>query len=138
MIRVPPTPPPRHLLVVDDEPHIGLLLRPQLEASGYRVSLARSLAEGRAALATTPDAILLDLHLPDGSGVDFLRELRADTATRHLPVLILTGDDGDRLARDAKKLGAGLLTKPFSPSKLAAHLAALADDTYTRDWEDNS
>src|SRR5437764_9104347 len=79
------SPTRRHLLVIDDEPHIGLLLRPHLERPGYRVSLARTLAEERAALDdphATLDAILLDLHLPDGSGLDLLRELRAAAATR--------------------------------------------------------
>src|SRR5581483_2267660 len=48
---VPRSPLRRHLLVVDDEPHIGLLLRPHLEGLGYRVSLARTLSTARAALA---------------------------------------------------------------------------------------
>jgi len=69
----------RHLLVVDDEPHIGLVLRPYLEQLGYRVSFARTLDEARSALRANPatDGLLLDLHLPDGSGLDFLRDLRA-------------------------------------------------------------
>src|SRR5207248_7388085 len=55
----------RHLLVVDDEPHIGLVLRPYLEELGYVVSVARTLDEARSALRTTPatDGLLLDLHL---------------------------------------------------------------------------
>ena len=65
---------PRHLLVVDDEPHIGLVLRPYLEQLGYRVSFARSLAEARAVVkAAVPDGMLLDLHLPDGSGLEIGR-----------------------------------------------------------------
>src|SRR5574341_1141408 len=76
------TPPPvtsrvRRLLVVDDEPHIGLLLRLKLESRGYELRLARSLFEARAILAVAaerPDALLLDLHLPDGSGGELLRE----------------------------------------------------------------
>ncbi len=122
---------PRHLLVVDDEPHIGLLLRPHLEHLGYRVSLARTLRDARAALARTsaaPDALLLDLHLPDGSGLDLLRELRGAAATRALPVLVLTAEGEDRVLAEAERLGAGLLTKPFSPSKLTARIAAMLGD----------
>ena len=119
-----PSHPVRHLLVVDDEPHIGLLLRPEFEARGYRVSVARSLAAARAAVDTA-DLLLLDLHLPDGSGMDFLRDLRERPRTQGLPVLILTGESGDRLVEDAQRLGAGLLTKPFSPTKLAARVSAL-------------
>lgn len=119
-----PSRAPRHLLVVDDEPHIGLLLRPEFEARGFRVSVARSLADARAAVDGA-DVLLLDLHLPDGSGIDLLRELRARPRTRTLPILILTGESGDRILEDARALGAGLLTKPFSPTKLATRLTAL-------------
>jgi len=121
----------RHLLVVDDEPHIGLLLRPHLERLGYVVSLARTLAEARRALqgGVPPlDAMLLDLHLPDGSGLDLLRELRADPATRAFPVIVLTAEGEDRILGEAESLGAGLLTKPFSPTKLTARIAAILGD----------
>ncbi len=122
------SPARRHLLVVDDEPHIGLLLRPHLERLGYQVSLARTLAEARRALsdrAAPLDAMLLDLHLPDGSGLELLRELRARAATREFPVIVLTAEGDDRILGEAEELGAGLLTKPFSPSKLTARIAAL-------------
>ena len=125
------SPARRHLLVVDDEPHIGLLLRPHLERLDYVVTLARTLAEARRALQGGDgpfDAMLLDLHLPDGSGLDLLRELRAATATRAFPVIVLTAEGEDRILREAESLGAGLLTKPFSPSKLTARIAAILGD----------
>ncbi len=128
------SPPQRHLLVVDDEPHIGLLLRPHLERLGYRVSLARTLAEARGALGdrTAPlDAMLLDLHLPDGSGLDLLHELRARKATREFPVIVLTAEGEERVLEEAERLGAELLTKPFSPTKLTARVAALLGDAPT-------
>jgi len=121
----------RHLLVVDDEPHIGLLLRPHLERLGYEVSLARTLGEARHALqgdAPPFDAMLLDLHLPDGSGLDLLHELRAAAATRAFPVIVLTAEGEERILEEAEGLGAELLTKPFSPSKLTARIAALLGD----------
>jgi len=121
----------RHLLVVDDEPHIGLLLRPHLERLGYVVSLARTLGEARHALrggAPPFDAMLLDLHLPDGSGLDLLRDLRAAAITRTLPVIVLTAEGEERILSEAEGLGAGLLTKPFSPSKLTARIAAMLGD----------
>lgn len=129
MSRTPPDSGIRRLLVVDDEPHIGLLLRPQFEALGYRVTLARTIAEARTAITPSPDLVLLDLHLPDGSGLDFLAELRAVPATRDLKVLILTADGEDRAAERAGALRASLFTKPFSPSKLAARVAALLGDS---------
>ena len=121
-------PPPPHLLVVDDEPHIGLLLRPHLEQLGYRASLARTIAEARAAIGNGTngvDGLVLDLHLPDGSGLDFLRELRGAAATRALPVVVLTAEGDDRVLAAARALDADLLTKPFSPTKLTARLASM-------------
>lgn len=121
----------RHLLVVDDEPHIGLVLRPYLEQLGYRVSFARTLREARAALQGTPaaDGLLLDIHLPDGSGLDLLRDLRQESDTARLPVLVLTAEGEDRILREARRLGATLVTKPFSPSKLSKRIAMMFGDT---------
>ena len=119
---------PRHLLVVDDEPYIGLLLRPHLEELGFRVSLARTLDGARAALAASKgsvDGLLLDLHLPDGSGLDLLRELRSANATRRLPVVVITAEGEERVHDAARQLDAALMTKPFSPSKLMASIAQL-------------
>jgi DNA-binding response OmpR family regulator len=115
--------------VVDDEPHIGLVLRPYLEQLGYRVSFARSLAEARAAIrAARPDGMLLDLHLPDGSGLDFLRDLRAQDGTARLPILVLTAEGEERVLREARRLGAALVTKPFSPTKLSQRIATMFGD----------
>ena len=130
----PSRPPgrPRRLLIVDDEPHIGLLLRPYFEAMGYDMSLARTLAEARAALAdprAAPTGLLLDLHLPDGSGLELLRDLRAQRRTRHLPVVVLTAEGEEKVLAEAQRLGAALLSKPFSPKKLTAQVAAMLGDT---------
>ena len=117
--------------MVDDEPHIGLVLRPYLEQLGYRVSFARTLDEARSVLRATPpaDALLLDLHLPDGSGLDFLRDLRKHGDTARLPVLVLTAEGEDRILREARRLGAALVTKPFSPTKLSQRIAMMFGDT---------
>jgi DNA-binding response OmpR family regulator len=124
------SPSARHLLVVDDEPHIGLVLRPFLEQLGYRVSIAKTLTEARTALKASPptDALLLDLHLPDGSGLDLLRDLRMQGSTERLPVLVLTAEGEDRVLREARRLGAALVTKPFSPTKLSQRIALMFGD----------
>lgn len=129
------TTPARHLLVVDDEPHIGLVLRPYLEQLGYRVSFARTLDEARTALRTKPatDGLLLDLHLPDGSGLDFLRDLRNQGGTARMPVLVLTAEGEDRILREARRLGAALVTKPFSPTKLSQRIAMMFGDVQDDD-----
>src|SRR5207245_10190804 len=98
---------------------------------GYLVSLARTLSEARTALsdrAAPLDAMLLDLPLPAGSGLDLLRELRAAAVTRTFPVIVLTAEGEDRVLGEAEELGAELLTKPFSPSKLTARIAAILGD----------
>lgn len=125
----------RHLLVVDDEPHIGLVLRPFLEQLGYRVSFARTLEEARTALRATPpaDGVLLDLHLPDGSGLDLLRDLRKQRGREQLPVLVLTAEGEDRILREARRLGAALVTKPFSPTKLSQRIAVMFGDAQPDD-----
>jgi two-component system phosphate regulon response regulator PhoB len=120
----------RHLLVVDDEPHIGLVLRPFLEQLGYRVSIAKTLGEARTAMRAAPatDGLLLDIHLPDGSGLDFLRDLRSQRGTARIPVLVLTAEGEDRILREARRLGAALVTKPFSPTKLSQRIAMMFGD----------
>ncbi|HJS42561.1 MAG TPA: response regulator [Gemmatimonadales bacterium] len=120
----------RHLLVVDDEPHLGLVLRPYLEQLGYRVSFARTLDEARRVLRAKPptDGLLLDIHLPDGSGLDLLRDLREQGSTARLPVLVVTAEGEDRILREARRLGAALVTKPFSPTKLSHRIALMFGD----------
>ena len=106
------------------------MLRPFLEQLGYRVSFARTIGEARTALGAQgpPDGVLLDLHLPDGSGLDFLRDLRAQSSTARLPVLVLTAEGEDRVLREARRLGSALVTKPFSPTKLSQRIAIMFGD----------
>src|SRR2546428_792137 len=91
---------------------------------GMDADARRSLAGGGA----PPDGLLLDLHLPDGSGLDLLRELRGAARTRALPVMVLTAEGDERVLAEAERLGAALLTKPFSPKKLTARIAAMLGD----------
>ena len=65
--------PSKRILVLDDEPNIGGSLRLILEREGYSVTLARSIAEAKPA-AERADLLLLDVRLPDGSGIEFLRQ----------------------------------------------------------------
>jgi len=74
------------------------------------------------------DGLLLDLHLPDGSGLDLLRDLRQEDGTATLPVLVLTAEGEDRVLREARRLGAALVTKPFSPTKLSQRIAVMFGD----------
>jgi DNA-binding response OmpR family regulator len=115
----------RHLLVIDDEPHIWHLLALEFTRLGYTVHVAASLRAARTQLGSGVPfaAILLDLNLPDGSGLDVLREWGGRPPA---PVLVVTGEDEDQMLDEVRRLGAAVLTKPFSPSKLAARVASLA------------
>jgi len=117
-------PPAPTILIVDDEPQIRRLLRVSLDAAGYAVNEADT---GRLCLTKVathaPDAIILDLGLPDLSGLEVLRQLREWT---QVPVLVLTvlKAESDKVA--ALDAGADdYLTKPFGAAELTARLRAL-------------
>lgn len=116
------------LLLVEDDRTLGDAVCAHLQADGHVVDWVTRLAQARAASAAEFDAILLDWQLPDGSGVQWLRELRAQRgANRTRPVLMLTARDllDDRV----QGLDAGAddyLVKPFELAELSARLRALA------------
>ena len=113
------------ILVVDDEPSVRDALDRALRMDGYRVQLAADGTEALDALAhTPPDAIVLDVLMPEPNGLEVCRRLRA--AGDHTPVLMLTARDAvpDRVAG----LDAGAddyLVKPFALEELGARLRAL-------------
>jgi DNA-binding response OmpR family regulator len=117
-----------HILVADDEPHIGRIIKMKLEQGPFRVSLAY---DGQEALdlingAEPVDLALLDLMMPRLSGLDVLRQIREQERFKTLPCIILTAGGDARHERDALALGATqFLTKPFSPKKLYALVARL-------------
>ena len=118
------TPTSPHVLVVDDDPTVSDVVRRYLERSGYRVSLA---ADGVAGLRLYrrehPDLVVLDLMLPELSGAEVCRVLRAESA---VPIIMLTarGEEADRVA--GLRLGADdYLTKPFSPRELVLRVRSV-------------
>ena len=115
------------LLLIDDDQRLTSMVGDYLRANGYQVDCAGSLAAGRERLrAANYDALLLDLMLPDGDGLDMTRELRADSRLRRLPLLMLTarGEPLDRVI--GLELGADdYLPKPFEPRELLARIKAL-------------
>lgn len=115
------------VLVVEDEADIAAVIAYQLTRAGFRVETALN---GMAALDALhrdlPDLLVLDRMLPEVSGDDVLKAVRADTATKGVPVLIVTAkrDQADRI--DGLEMGADdYLTKPFSPRELVLRVDAI-------------
>jgi two-component system KDP operon response regulator KdpE len=112
------------VLVVDDEPQILRALQTNLRGAGYDVATAATAGEALSAAAMRPpDAVILDLVLPDGSGIDVVRELRTWSAA---PILVLSvvGDEAEKVA--ALDAGADdYVQKPFGIDELLARLRAL-------------
>ena len=121
------------VLVVDDEPQILRALEITLRREGYEVDTARTAGEAlSAAAARPPEAVILDLLLPDGSGTSVCRELREWSA---VPILVLSAVEEE--AEKVAALDAGAddyVTKPFSVEELLARLrAALRRSTPQRE-----
>jgi CheY-like chemotaxis protein len=119
----------RHVLVADDEPHIGRIIKMKLEQGPFRVTLAYDGQEAVDLLESQPDIdiVLLDLMMPNLSGLDVLARIRGSDRLKHLPCIILTAAGQEAQHQKAMELGATeFLTKPFSPKKLYARTAELA------------
>ena len=115
------------ILVIDDEPDLLELVRVNLDQAGYVVETAADSREAFAALRRNrPDLVVLDLLLPDVSGTDLCRQLRADPGFADLPIIMLTAkaDEMDRVV--GFELGADdYVTKPFSPRELTLRVNAV-------------
>ena len=115
------------LLLIDDDVRLSTMVGDYLRGHGFEVDCAGSLAAGRERLKHSHyDALLLDLMLPDGDGLELTRELRGDTRLHRLPLLMLTarGEPMDRVV--GLELGADdYLPKPFEPRELLARVKAL-------------
>ena len=112
------------VLIVEDEKLIRRFVRASLEEEGCRVYEAGSCADGLLeAGANKPDLIVLDLGLPDGNGVDFIRDLRAWS---DVPILVLSARSNEKDKIQALDVGADdYLTKPFGVGELRARARAL-------------
>jgi DNA-binding response OmpR family regulator len=118
---------PDTVLVVDDDPVILKLLEVNFEMEGFVV---RTAADGQealeSALADVPDVIVSDVMMPRLDGIGLVRALRADEATRDVPVLLLSAKAQSADIKDGMAAGADdYLTKPFEPLELIDHVAKL-------------
>src|SRR5947209_16801155 len=119
--------PGRKILIIEDENAFADLLALSLRKGGFKVSTA---ADGASALQNArddrPDFVILDLMLPKMSGLEVCRILKGDSATRHIPVLMLTAkaEEIDRIV--GLEFGADdYVTKPFSPRELVLRVGAI-------------
>src|ERR1700680_5174227 len=122
-----------HILVVDDQHSIRLMLESGLSLNGFRVSCARNGAEALAAASSEEfDAVISDIYMPDGDGLTMVQELRALFPA--LPIILMTAQGSVELAVRAVEEGAtDFIAKPFEVSAVAAllrrHLSAASQAT---------
>jgi two-component system catabolic regulation response regulator CreB len=118
---------PAHILLLEDDPAIARTVIYAFERAGLRVTHSLLVRDALRQLeAASPDLLVLDVGLPDGSGLDVCRAVRADGGRRQLPILLLSahGEEIDRVL--GLELGADdYVTKPFSPRELVARVRGL-------------
>lgn len=127
---LPVAAPRTRILVADDEPHIGRIIKTKLEQGPFTVELVYDGAEALDALERDPQAglLILDLMMPRVSGLEVLERVRGDARFAHLPCLILTAAGQDHQEQDARRRGADeFMTKPFSPKRLLARATELVE-----------
>ena len=117
----------KKILLIEDEPDIRKTLEYNLSREGYGVISTSSLAEGRNSLETNSfSLILLDLMLPDGSGLDLCREIKSHKIFSSIPIIILTAKDDEVDKVVGFELGADdYVTKPFSVRELILRVKAV-------------
>jgi DNA-binding response OmpR family regulator len=128
----------RLIAVVDDEPDILELVSLHLSKAGFTVRTFPDAGRFQKSLASSlPDLVILDLMLPDADGLDVCRDLKKDTRTAHIPVMMLTarGEEIDRVL--GLEIGADdYVTKPFSPKELVARVKAVLRRQDSREVRD--
>jgi CheY-like chemotaxis protein len=115
------------ILIADDSRVQIHIFSAYLTAKGFTVAVAMdALQAWMSALREVPDAIVLDINLPAGCGIDVLRKLRMSIKTQQIPVVVVSGTSDPETERMARELGAAeFLLKPVAPAQLHAILARL-------------
>jgi two-component system phosphate regulon response regulator PhoB len=115
------------ILVVEDDPELQEVLSLNLQSAGYCVMRASTIRQAESLMnAALPQLVLLDWMLPDTPGLSFARRLRSEPRTRAVPIILLTGRDGESDKITGLEAGADdYLIKPFSPRELLARIKAV-------------
>ena len=118
---------PSRILIIEDEPDIRKTIDYNLSKESFKVLQAASIQEGEQILASDKiDLVILDLMLPDGSGLTLCRDIKSESQTKHIPVILLTAktEEVDRVV--GFELGADdYVTKPFSVRELILRVKAI-------------
>jgi two-component system OmpR family response regulator len=116
------------ILIVDDSRFQIELLSQALQEKGFEIVIAEdAMQAGIAVRRTPPDAIVLDINIPGGSGIEVLKRLRRSGKTENIPVVVVSGNQDSETHQAALKLGvAEFLTKPVDLEKLTKLLSDLA------------
>jgi two-component system phosphate regulon response regulator PhoB len=117
---------PSKILVIEDEPDIRKTLEYNLSREGYDVAVCGTLQEANKLLEPSLSLLVLDLMLPDGSGLDLCREIKKNSLLSSIPIIILTAKDDEVDRVVGFELGADdYVTKPFSVRELILRVKAV-------------
>lgn len=117
---------PTKILVIEDEPDIRKTLEYNLSREGYEVAVSGTLQEAKKLLEPSLSLLVLDLMLPDGSGLDLCREIKKNSLLSDIPIIILTAKDDEVDRVVGFELGADdYVTKPFSVRELILRVKAV-------------
>ncbi len=118
-----------HVLLIDDDPNVQVLVSTMLKPIGARTSVAGTGAEGLSiARSDTPDLILLDYDLPNLSGLDILEVLRMDPALARVPVVMVTGSESNSVLTSCFNAGAqDYIRKPFFAAELRSRVGSVLE-----------
>jgi|TARA_B110000438_G_scaffold25753_1_gene24224 two-component system phosphate regulon response regulator PhoB len=117
---------PSKILVIEDEPDIRKTLEYNLSREGYEVAVCGTLQEAKKLLEPSLSLLVLDLMLPDGSGLDLCREIKKNSLLSNIPIIILTAKDDEVDRVVGFELGADdYVTKPFSVRELILRVKAV-------------
>ncbi|MEL6491295.1 MAG: response regulator [Cyanobacteria bacterium J06621_3] len=117
----------RQILAIDDEEAIRIILKASLEfTAGWNVVTAASGKEGLAiAKAKQPDAILLDVMMPEIDGITLFHQLRDNASTQTIPIVFLTAQARAVERKKLEAMGVGVILKPFEPEAIAQQIRTL-------------
>lgn len=116
------------ILTIDDSASIRQMVSLTLTSAGYKVLEAVDGSDGYdKATASTVDAVITDLNMPNMNGIEFIRKYRTHASSKGVPIVLLTTESDDTLKKEAKEAGAsGWIVKPFNQDQLLAVIKKVA------------